>query len=231
VIDRLDIRGVVRVKAANVTIKRSIIRGGPASTLSVGLLMLTTSGAGNFLVEDVTIAPTYPSPYLDGIKVNQPGTLRRVNVSGSIDGIMIYGSGVRVESSYVHDLTHYASDPNWGGGPSHDDSIHVQGGVSNTIVGNTLKGAYNTAVMITQDVGITKDLTISNNWLDGGGCSVNFSSAGPYKTGMKANNNRFGRAQRVAGCAIIHNAATSDLVPTGNVWDDNGQAITINKGS
>lgn len=231
VIDGMDIRGYVAIKAPNVTIKRSIIRGGAAATVNRALLAATQSGAGNFLIEDVTIKPDNPSPYINGINVNQSGTIRRADISGSVDGIMIYGSGVRVESSYLHDFAHYASDPNWNGGPSHDDAIQVQAGTGVQIIGNTLTGAYNAAVMVTQDAGVTKDLWINENWIDYGGCSINYGSNGAYKTGMQANNNRFGRMQRNANCAIIHNATKSDLVPTGNVWEDIGQPATIKKGS
>ena len=231
VIDGKDIRGYVAIKAANVTIKRSIIRGGAAATVNRALLAATQSGAGNFLIEDVKIAPTNPTPYINGINANQSGTIRRADISGTVDGIMIYGSGVRVENSYLHDFAHYLNDPNWNGGPSHDDAIQVQAGTGVQIVGNTLTGAYNAAVMVTQDAGITKDLWINSNWIDYGGCSINYGSNGAFKTGMQANNNRFGRTQRNAGCAIIHNSTKSDLVPTGNVWDDNGQPATIKKGS
>lgn len=231
VIDGKDIRGYVAIKAANVTIKRSIIRGGAAATVNRALLAATQSGAGNFLIEDVKIAPDNPSPYINGINVNQSGTIRRADISGSVDGIMIYGSGVRVESSYLHDFAHYLNDPNWNGGPSHDDAIQIQAGTGNQIIGNSLSGAYNAAVMVTQDAGVTKDLGINGNWIDGGGCSINYGSNGAYKTGMQANNNRFGRNQRNVNCAIIHNSTKSDLVPTGNVWDDNGQPATIKKGS
>ena len=231
VIDGKDIRGYVVVKAPNVTIKRSIIRGGEAATSNRPLLAITQAGASNFLVEDVTVTPMNPTPYVNGINVNQSGTIRRANISGTVDGIMIYGSGVRVENSYLHDFVHYLNDPNWGGGPSHDDAIQVQAGTGVQIVGNTLTGAFNAAVMVTQDAGTTKDLAINGNWLDYGGCSINYASNGAYKTGMQANNNRFGRAQRVSGCAIIHNSTKSDLVPTGNVWDDNGQPATPSRGS
>ena len=136
-----------------------------------------------------------------------------------------------MESSYLHDFKHFASDPNQGGKASHDDAIQVLSGKGHRILNNTLQGAYNAAVMINQSTGTTTDLWINNNWIDGGGCSLNYSSNGAFKTGMKANNNRFGRSQRVSGCAIVHKASTSDLVPLGNVWDDNGQAITINRGT
>lgn len=230
VIDGLDIRGFVVVKAPNVTIKRSIIRGGPAGSVGRGVLAITHSSASNYLVEDVTIAPSNPTPHLNGINVNQAGTIRRADISGTVDGIMIYGGGVRVESSYLHDFRHYTNDPNWGGGPSHDDAIQVQGGNGIQIVGNTLTGAYNSAVMVTQDAGATKNLSINGNWLDYGGCSINYGSNGAYKTGMKANGNSFGQAQRNNGCAIIHNAAKSDLAPTGNVWETSGGPATVKRG-
>ena len=223
--------------AATVAVQRLHANGAWADeclqheTVNRALLAATQSGAGNFLIEDVKIAPTNPTPYINGINANQSGTIRRADISGTVDGIMIYGSGVRVENSYLHDFAHYLNDPNWNGGPSHDDAIQVQAGTGVQIVGNTLTGAYNAAVMVTQDAGITKDLWINSNWIDYGGCSINYGSNGAFKTGMQANNNRFGRTQRNAGCAIIHNSTKSDLVPTGNVWDDNGQPATIKKGS
>lgn len=231
VIDALDIRGFVNVKAPNVTIRRSVIRGGAAPTVGKGLLSVVTGGAANFLIEDVTIVPSDPSPYFNGVNVNQAGTFKRMNISGSVDGMMIYGSGVNVLDSYFHDFRHYLSDPNWNGGPSHDDAIQVQAGTGINIIGNRLEGAYNAAVMVTQDAGVTRNLAINGNWIDYGGCSINFGSNGAYKTGMQLNNNRFGRNQRVAGCAIIHNTAMSDLVPSGNIWDDTGLAAGVKRGS
>lgn len=232
VIDGMDIRGFVRVKAPNVTIRRSIVRGA-STTAGVGLLMLTGSTASNYLIEDVTLVPSTPSVLIDGIKVNQPGTIRRVDISKTVDGISVYGNAaITIDSSYIHDLTHYTSgDPNQGGGASHDDAIQIMSGNGIRITNNTLMGGYNSAVMITQDTGTTKNVWINNNWIDGGGCSLNYGSKGAYKTGMQANYNRFGRHQRIAGCAIIHNPAVSDLKPTGNVWDDNGAAVTAKKGT
>ena len=231
VVDSLDIHGFVVVKAPNVTIRRSIIRGGAAPTVGKGLLSVVTAGATNYLIEDVTVVPSNPSPYFNGVNVNQAGTFRRMNISGSVDGMMIYGSGVNVLDSYFHDFRHYLSDPNWNGGPSHDDAIQVQAGIGINIVGNRLEGAFNSAVMITQDAGTTNALAINGNWIDYGGCSINYGSTGAYKTGMQANNNRFGRAQRIAGCAIIHNAAKSDLAPSGNVWSDTGLPTGVKQGS
>lgn len=232
IIDSLDIRGFVTVKAPNVTIKRSVIRG-PSSppTVSSGLLSIVTAGATGFVIEDVTLVPQVSSGYIDAIKVNQSGVFRRLNVSGTSDGMVIYGDNISVYNSHFHNFLHLQSDPRWGGGPSHDDAIQVQAGRNVLITGNNLEGAYNAAVQVTQDAGVTQNLKINNNWLDGGGCTVNYKSNGSYKTGMEANNNRFGRDRRVADCAVIHNSAASDLVPTGNVWDATGQPATIKRGS
>ena len=231
VINGLDIRGFVTIKAARVTIKNSIIRGrATAPAVSRGLLSITSKGARRYLVQDVTLRPQVTSANIDGIKVNQPGTLRRLDLSGSIDGIVIYGNGVRVERSYLHDFTHLQSDPHQGGGPSHDDAIQVQAGTDNRILSNTLEGAYNAAVMVTQDAGRTRNLWINSNWIDGGGCSINYKSNGPYKYGMKVNRNYFGSDTRVPGCAIIHNSSRSDLRPQGNLWEDTGMLATARTG-
>ena len=92
-------------------------------------------------------------------------------------------------------------------------------------------GARNTAVMVTQDAGPTSDLQINDNWIDNGACSVNFGSGGPYQSGIQVNNNRFGRAQIVADCAIIRRARSSDLRPVGNVWDSDDAPVSVSRGS
>lgn len=231
VIDGLDIRGFVTIKAPRVVIRRSIIRGSAGGpSFSRGLIAITTKAARGYLVEDVTLAPQNSHPNIDGIKVNQAGMLRRLDISRTVDGILVYGHGVRVERSFLHDFAHFESDPQQGGGASHDDAIQVQAGLDVRIVRNTLRGAYNAAVMVTQDAGTTRRLWIIDNWIDGGGCSINYKSNGAYKRGMRADNNRFGRATRVPGCAIIHNQSRSDLTPRGNVWEDNGTQARVRIG-
>lgn len=229
IIDGLDVHGFVEVKAPNVTIRRSILRGAAASS-NRAVLKLTDASAGNFLIEDSTLVPEFPSVYLDDVKVSQPGTFRGVDVSGGVDGIEIFNSGVTVKDSYFHDFVTYASDPNQSGGPSHSDAIQVLAGNGHRIVHNNLSGAENAAVMINQDLGSTSDLWINDNWLNGGACTLSYGNDGAYKTGMQANNNRFGRGQRNVGCAIIHRTTSSDLVPAGNVWEDNGSPVTATRG-
>lgn len=232
VIDKMDIHGYVSIKAPNVTIKRSIVRGDKCTSGSNGGdIRNYTAGATNFLIEDVTIRPEFPDVCHDGIKVNQSGTINRVNLSGTVDGVVMFGNNITLQNSYLHDFVTYPSDPAQGGGPSHSDTIMVQSGTGERIINNSLTGANNSAVMITQDAGITGNLWISSNWIDGGACSLNYGSGGAYKTGLQANNNRFGRSQGISGCAIIHNALKSDLVPSGNVWDDTGLPAGIKAGA
>lgn len=230
VISGLEVRGRVVIKAANVTIRNTAIRGGSKPRSGIGLLTIVNRRARNYVVENVTIRPRRISRNFDGIKVSRPGLLRRLDVSGTVDGILIYGSGVRVESSYLHDFRHFRFNPKQRGG-SHDDSIQVVAGDGIRIFGNTLTGARNAAVMVTQDVGPTRDLQITDNWIDNGACSINFGSGGPYQTGIQVNGNRFGRAQLVPGCAIVRRARSSDLRPVGNVWDADESPVRVSKGS
>ena len=212
VIDGVDVRGQIVIAAPHVTIRRSVIRGAGRPRRSLGLIDISSSRARNFTVEDVTISPSAVTPNFDGVKVRRKGTLRRLDVSGTVDGIVIYGGKVRVEDSYLHDFRHFASDPNQGGRPSHDDAIQVLAGRGHRIVGNTMSGASNAAVMITQDRGATGNLLISNNSIDDGGCSVNFGSDGRRKSDLQVVGNRFGDGQRVAGCAIVRAKRQSPVV-------------------
>lgn len=230
VVDGLDVRGRIVIAAPNVTVRRTVIRGAGRPRRSVGLLAITDKRARNFTVEDVTIRPTRASVNYDAVKVNRPGTFRRLNISGTVDGVLIYGNRVRVEGSYLHGFRHYRSDPNHRGKASHDDAIQILSGRGHRVVGNTLEGAYNAAVMVTQDRGTTGDLQIVGNWIDHGGCSVNFGSDGKAKAGLVVAANHFGRAQRVRGCAIIRSKRKSPLQVSNNVWLDNGGAVRVSVG-
>ena len=232
VIEGLDIHGYVIIKAANCIIRRCIIRGGPPATQGQNaLLNITHPDAGGYLVEDVTLKPDYANVRQNGIYVNRPGRFRRINLSGTVDGIVVYGNGVELIDSYLHDFVVYPSDPAQGGKPSHADGVQISAGRGVRITGTTIEGANNAAIMVTQDAGPVSHLTIEGNYLDGGGCSVNFGSNGPPKVGLVVRNNRFGRSQRNIGCTIIRNPVASPLLETGNVWDDTGEPTGIKRGA
>lgn len=172
VLENLDIHGFVQVRAENTVIRNSIIRGGVA-TGDTGLVNVTTAGA-SLMMEDSTLIPESPSYRIDGVRGSN-FTLRRVDISGTVDGIHIHGStevndggNVRVESSWLHDFVFYENDPRHSDG-SHNDAIQVIGGKNIEITGNTLTGARNAAVQVTQGRNVVGNLTLDRNWADQGG--------------------------------------------------------------
>jgi len=218
----LDIHGFVRVEAPNVTIKDSIIRGG-VSTTDIGLVNDTSSTATNFLIEDSELVPSNPSVQIDGIK-GWNYTALRVDIHGTTDGAKVYGNNVTIESSYIHGLVTYAHDPDQGGGQSHNDGVQVLSGTHIRIIGNTIVGGSNTALMVTQDHGIVGDMQFNNNWVSGGTCTVNLTAKPlPSLTGISLLNNRFGTHQ---ACSILDTLAVT-LVASGNVYSDTGLPVPI----
>lgn len=232
VVEDLDVWGRVFIKAPNVRIRRLIIRGGPATKAGGdALLWAVHPGADGYLVEDVTLTPSSPNPNQNGIYASRRGIFSRLNVSGTVDGAVLYGSGVTIRDSYFHDFVTYPADPISNRRASHSDAVQIQAGVGVKITGSSLSGALNSAVMITQDVGTVADLLIAENVIDGGACSINFASNGPPKSGVVVRDNRFGRGQRNTGCAVIRNATASPITGTGNVWDDTSAPVTFTRGA
>ncbi|HET9657696.1 MAG TPA: right-handed parallel beta-helix repeat-containing protein, partial [Kineosporiaceae bacterium] len=226
VIDGLDIHGFVEVRAANVTVRRSLIRGGVATSLR-GVVQNNDPAATGFLLEDSEIRPAHPSVWLTGVK-GANYTMRRVHVNGGVvDGAMASGSHVRVESSYLHGLVSYAVDPTHPDG-SHNDGVQVVGGSDITITGNTILAGtgQNSVLQVTQDIGPTRQLTFSDNWVDGGTCSVKLTHQGGTALGpVTVSGNRFGRGMSISGCAILRTGATT-LAASGNTWPD-GRPVAV----
>ncbi len=227
VIDGLDIRGVVSVQAPHVTIKNSIVRG-RALAWSAPLISATAGHAG-LTVVDTEIFPSTPSPNVNGI-FGYNFTLTRVNIHGVIDAVHLTGGNVVVQDSWLHDNLHYASDPNHGGTGSHDDSIQIQTGDNIRIVRNTISGAYNAGLQITQDRGRVSNVTFANNRADGGGCTVNVAekSLGPI-AGIVVTDNAFGRNTRLANCAVI-SPTTTKVGLARNVYVPDNTTVTVRRG-
>ena len=228
VVDAVDVRGFIKIKAPNVTIKRSIVRGRPLT----GSFALITNDTGTypFTVEDSELIATEASPWINGI-IGHNFTVRRTEIANVIDSVHITGSNVTVENSWLHGNLFYAQDPNQKGGPSHADSIQIQGGSNMTFRGNTIDGAYSSAMQTTQDRAAVSNVTVSGNKIDGGGCSINIAigtTYGPIK-GFNTANNVFGTAQRHARCAIVA-PTTVTVGNVNNVFTD-GTAVKITKGA
>ncbi|MCR8670998.1 hypothetical protein [Agrococcus sp. HG114] len=226
VIDGLDIRGCVDVRAKDVTIRNSIIRGNAGYACSQVALVRSASDAASLNIYDSEIAPTYRAYNVDGLR-GWNITANRLDIHHVIDPAHFWGSGnVRLTNSWLHDNLHYENDPGWGGKPSHDDGIQIQGGSGYWIIGNRIEGSHNAAIMITQDQGTVANVMIRDNFLDHGACTVNLAqkSRGAFQN-IDIRDNLFG-ANSVYNCQIIR-PTTGDITATNNSTVT-GKAMRIN---
>jgi hypothetical protein len=219
VISGKDFRGFVRVTGSNITFKNSIFRG--RATGSNAALLDTERGT-NTVVEDSEFVPSNPSATIDGIWANST-KIYRVDVRGSVDGIKT-GNDVLIQDSYIHDMSWFASDPNQGGGETHNDGVQsFHGDARVTLRHNTIDMAStknaNAALQSS-----AKDSRVENNWLDGGGCTLNFNHVSGTLTGLAVVNNRFGR-HSFFKCPILLSTQSVLSENSGNIWDDTGTAI------
>jgi hypothetical protein len=222
----LDIHGFVWVKAADVTIKNSIIRGGVAGS-DVGLVNDISSAATNFVISDSELVPQHPSVRIDGIK-GWNYTASRLNIHGTVDGAKVFGNNATLQDSYIHDLASYSSDPDQGGGPAHNDGIEILGGTHVRVLDNSfvIGTAQKSAVQVNQVVHATKDLWINGNAADGGLCTFNLTNR-PLASmgGVTINNNHFG-PHTPDNCAIIIKPAVT-FTASGNIMDATGLPARI----
>ena len=227
VLSGLDVRGLIKISAPDVTIKNSIIRGRTMN--GPGALINNLGGHRNLTVTDTELSPSSASPDANGI-YGYNFTATRLNINNVIDGIHITGSNVSLQDSWIHDHMHYRNDPNQGGSPSHDDGIQIQAGNNVTVTGNRLTDSHSAAVQITQDRGPVSNFTFSDNFANGGACTVNIAekSYGPIM-GATIADNSFGRDSRLANCAVI--APTSTKIDfANNYYVPDDTLVTIRKG-
>ena len=227
VIDGREIFGLVRVEAANVTIKNSIIRGRDVTSNSA-LIYAGAASVKNLLVQNVELKPLKASPNINGINGSN-FTLRNVNIHGVVDSVHIFGDNVTVESSWLHNNTHFLNDPNWNGGPSHDDNIQIQKGNNIRIANNTINGSVNAVLQITQDQGVTSNVTFANNNVAGGACSLNVAQkARGAIAGLTIRDNVIGAS--TYNCPMIIDSATLNIASvTGNVRPDGSVAKVVRR--
>ena len=221
VISGLDIHGFVTVKAPDVTIKNSIVRGGKARGYALGLI--TNYGYDNLLIERVDVIAEFPSVYFDGIK-GWDFTARGVHVVGNVDSIKIHGDNVLVEKSLLEDTVFYANDPAQGGGSTHNDNIQILRGKNLRIIGNTIRGATNFAIL----GGAEQDdvtLTVDGNWIDGGHCSLKLQTRKGWSQTATVTNNKFGPNRVVSSCPFTAYPAVS-LTQSGNVMELTGTVVS-----
>lgn len=217
-----DFRGLVKITGANITIKDSIFRGRANMNFNAGILD-TDGSTGTITVMDVEVDNSAnPSVWIDGMWLKNTNVYRAHIHHGVVDGIKTFGN-VLIEESYIHDMKWFASDPNQGGGATHNDGVQSWAGLANT----TLR-RNNIDMSTTQSPNAAWQNSSPNslaegNWLDGGACTLNFSHAGqPTLQPMYVRNNRFGRNRYYTDCVILISTQTVLTQYSGNVWDDTG---------
>jgi hypothetical protein len=225
VISGLDIHGKVTITGNNVTLKSSIVRGSAGSGCANGAVIVV-KGSGT-IIQDTEVVLLSPIACLDGVWASN-ATLLRMNIHAGVDGVKA-GSNTKIEASFIHDMNHFASDPNQGGGATHNDAIQILKGSNITVSGNTLNPGSNgnAAIQVTQDFGTVSNFQANGNWADGGNCTFNFAHKVGSSLAVTANNNKFGRNSRY-NCPILLSAKTT-LTGSGNVWEDTNQPISAPK--
>lgn len=226
VLDRLDVHGFVIVKAPNVTIRRSIIRGGVA-TGNIGLVTNTTPSAENLFITDSELYPEHPSVWIDGIKGGN-FTAQRVNVHGTVDAVKVHGNNVTVVGSYLHDTRYFAHDPNQRGGPTHNDGVQVLGGNNVLVQHNSIAGGSNSALQVTQDYARVSNMAFNDNDVNGGACTVNIAQKPLNDVTVTVAGNRFGPDRVYKGCGIIA-SPDATLLGSGNVWSSDATQTLVRR--
>lgn len=227
VLSDLDVHGFVIVEASDVTIERSIVRGGVSHGDTA--LVKVVSGT-NVLVEDSELVPEYPSVQIDGIR-GANYTVLRDNIHGTTDGSKVTGDNVTIADSYIHDLPFWAHDPDQGGKPAHNDGVEIFVGKDLHITDNAFYIASygNSAMQVNQNLGAVTDLHFTGNYADGGHCTVNLvNMPRPSMTGIQVDDNRFGRDTSIVNCAIFAKYAVT-LTDVNDVWDDTGLPVTLRR--
>jgi hypothetical protein len=190
----LDVHGFVDVRAADVKILNSIVRGGVATT-STGLITATDKNVARLHVEGVELVPESPSLWLTGI-LGHDYTAKCVNVYQTVDGFGVFNThkpgaptNVTITQSFCHALAYYSPDSGHADNKTHNDCVQLQGGSGTVITYNRLHaylsnkvGTLNypadhpqalSTIMLNDNVGKTTQIVVTDNLLTGGDISVN----------------------------------------------------------
>jgi hypothetical protein len=139
----LNIRGLVDVRAANVTIRNCFIDGA-ATTPATGkaLITATNAAAATLLVEDCTLAPAVPNRFWNGF-MGHGFTARRCNLFWLTDPFDPFNTvtpgadlSVLVEQCYMHDFAFFNDAGQSVDLRNHTDGMQIQGGTGIIFRGN-----------------------------------------------------------------------------------------------
>lgn len=215
VIDGKDIQACLTINANDVVIKRSKVSCGSWA----GLRMYGTNG----LIEDteVNMLGFTGANCLTG--ANYIG--RRINCHNTGDGIRL-GSNVTIEDSFVHGLVTAQG--------SHNDGMQTLGGTNITIRHNSIENPFTqtSCIILGHSSAPLNGVLIENNLFNGGGYTVYGGGTDSAVSGVKFINNRFKRGPSgfypnggFFGPVAHYDGTRPGNQWSGNVWDDNGDAI------
>ncbi|MEX5631247.1 DUF4082 domain-containing protein [Parafrankia sp. FMc2] len=230
VISNLDVKGTIKVRARNVTIRNVRVHGcGEGGAIDTGYMQDRT---GPTLIEDVEVSGDGLSCDRSGIG-NSNMTIRRANIHGFRAGIYSDGSTV-VEGSWVHDL--YSNQS------SHMDGFLSNGGSNLTLIGNTIECAvpdgndYCTgSIGLFGDFAPIQNVLIQRNLFNTQGSYCVYGGSGDQKPFPVAKNvrildNTFGRRYHAA-CGTYGTIAGfvrgNGNEVAGNVWAETGAPVTL----
>jgi hypothetical protein len=222
VVENQDFRGFVRVTGTGWTFRNCVFRG-RATNENKGLL--DTTGGQNTVVEDSEFVPSHPSATIDDIWAAN-AKIYRANIHGGVDGVKILEPGhVLIQDSWIHDMTWFASDPNQGGGETHNDGVQGFDGTTEvTLRHNTIDMSSDSRANAAFQ-NSTQNAIVDGNWLDGGACTLNFAPHDKLLVIIAVTNNRFGRHRYFTNCVIKQYQPSVIQTNTGNVWDDTGKPV------
>jgi hypothetical protein len=211
VIENKDIKGVLSIKAANVTLKNCRLTGGGFWGIDASF----APAIGTFIIQDCTIIGPGAGNKSDSAVVGS-GTFLRNDISKFENGIRLQDGKSVVKDNYVHDLQATVD--------GHYDGIAAQGGQNGVLIEhNTVIGKDTSDIFIKNDFGPINDVTVNNNLLLGTPAYNVYSdgraSGGPI-TNVKITNNVCHKG--VYGYFSIDNSSPAI---SGNTDYDTGKAI------
>lgn len=217
-----NIAARISVKAADVTVRRNLIRGANAPlTTDDSLVNCLNASVTNCLIEDNVLVPDFPSLFWNGIRGHH-FTAQRNEIYGVTDGIDVMNPSAPgtqlstfILANYFHGLSGFGPDTPNSRPFTHNDCIQWFGGTGLTVIGNHFEGFLdpaigqasdsawnpdfpqmntNSVLQVTQSVGPARGLLFDQNWCHGGGATLNFSAAGNTAGSIgSVTNNKFGR--------------------------------------
>ena len=156
VYDSLDIHGVVKIRAANVTLNNCRVRGEtswPTTTGAGGLVDCTNAACVNATITNNLLRPDVASYYAHGIQ-GHGYTAKWNNVSGVVDFFGVFNGAtgqlnVTIQQNYGWGHSYFTPDPNHAStdNQTHNDGVQIQGGTGPLLIrGNALHGSYDRTI-------------------------------------------------------------------------------------